>query len=82
MCYHAEGFALQCFHFVCFKHGLPQTLHDWMLAMMVVCFVVIDLIMLVVFSAVEGSRGKLGADRVLDKENEATEEGVRSSYLC
>ena len=50
--------------------------------MMVVCFVVIDLIMLVVFSAVEGSRGKLGADRVLDKENEATEEGVRSSYLC
>ena len=47
-----------------------------MLALMVLCFVVIDLVMLVVFSAVEGSKGKLGAERVLDQEHAATTEGV------
>ena len=45
--------------------------------MMVLCFVVIDLIMLVVFSTVEGIRGNLGAKRVLDEEHEAVAEGVR-----
>lgn len=53
-----------------------QKLHDWMLAVMVLCFVVIDLIMLVVFSAVEGLRGTLGAERVLDKEHSPISEGV------
>ena len=53
-----------------------QNLHDWKLALMVLCFVVIDLVMLVVFSAVEGSRGKLGAERVLDKESSTVTEGV------
>ena len=53
-----------------------QNLHDWKLALMVLCFVVIDLIMLVVFSAVEGSHGTLGAEKVLDKENNAVAEGV------
>ena len=43
---------------------------------MVLCFVVIDLVMLVVFSVVEGSKGKLGAVRVLDKEHKAITEGV------
>ena len=47
-----------------------------MLAVTVVCFVVIDLIMLVVFSTVEGIRGNLGAERVLDEENAAISEGV------
>lgn len=60
-------------------------LHDWKLALMVLCFVVIDLVMLVVFSAVEGSKGKLGADRVLDKEHKAITEGdqgrIRKYYV-
>ena len=53
-----------------------QNLHDWKLALMVLCFVVIDLVMLVGFSVVEGSKGKLGAVRVLDKEHKAITEGV------
>ena len=57
-----------------------QTLHDWMLALMVLCFVVIDLVMLVVFSAVEGLKGKLGADRVSDDESHTIEEGVRNMH--
>ena len=48
-----------------------------MLALMVLCFVVIDLVMLVVYSAVEGSRGDLGAKRVADDETNNIEEGVR-----
>ena len=38
---------------------------------------VIDVVMLVVFSAVEGSKGTLGAKRVLDDETKPIEEGVR-----
>ena len=49
--------------------------------MMVLCFVVIDLIMLVAFSVVEGSRGGLMADRVLDKEHSAIAEGVRGGSV-
>ena len=46
---------------------------------MVLCFVVIDLVMLVVFSAVEGNKGTLGAERVLDDEFQIIEEGVRNT---
>ena len=53
-----------------------QNLHDWKLALMVLCFVVIDLVILVVFSAVEGINGTLGAERVLDKESSTVTEGV------
>ena len=35
--------------------------------------------MLVVFSAVEGTRGSLGAVRVSDDESHTVEEGVRKS---
>ena len=48
-----------------------------MLALLVLCFVVIDLVMLVVYSAVQGSRGELGAERVDDEETNNIEEGVR-----
>ena len=44
---------------------------------MVLCFLVIDLAMLVVYSAVQGSRGELGAERVDDDETSNIEEGVR-----
>ena len=54
-----------------------QKLHDWMLAVMVLCFVVIDLVMLVIYSAVEGESGALGAQRVPDYETNNVEEGVR-----
>ena len=43
---------------------------------MVLCFLVIDLAMLVVYSAVQGSRGELGAERVDDDETSNVEEGV------
>ena len=48
-----------------------------MLALIVLCFVVVDLVMLVVYSAVEGARGTLGARRVADKETNNVKEGVR-----
>ena len=57
-------------------------MHDWMLGLMVLCFVVIDVVMLVVFSAVEGVQGELGAYRELDKENGAIMEGVRICRGC
>ena len=44
--------------------------------MAVLCFVVIDLIMLIIFTSVEGANGRLGAERVIDKENSAITEGV------
>ena len=59
-----------------------QKMHDWMLGLMVLCFVVIDVVMLVVFSAVEGAQGELGADRVLDEEYDAITEGVRIARVC
>ena len=58
-----------------FAHEM-QHLHDWILAIMVLCFVSIDLVMLVTFSAIEGAKGRLGAERELDPETQDTEEGV------
>ena len=40
-------------------------------------FLVIDVLMLVIFSAIEGTRGGLVAERVLDPETPAIEQGVR-----
>ena len=48
-----------------------------MLALMVLCLVVVDLIMLVVYSAVEGARGSLGASLIHDKELRKKVEGGR-----
>ena len=45
---------------------------------MVLCFLVIDVIMLVVFSVIQGASG-LSAKRVIDKETPAISEGV--SYI-
>ena len=59
-----------------------QILHDWHLALMVLAMVVIDLIILVVYTAVEGSRGNLGAVRHVDRENPVdTEEEVMVYFL-
>ena len=44
--------------------------------MMVLCFLMIDLVMLVIFSIVEGVSGDIGAKRVPDKERSATTVGV------
>ena len=44
--------------------------------MMVLCFLMIDLVMLVIFSIVEGVSGEIGAKRVPDKERSATTVGV------
>ena len=47
-----------------------------MLALMVLCLVVVDLIMLVVYSAVEGAKGSLGTSLIRDKEFREKVEGV------
>jgi gamma-aminobutyric acid type B receptor len=62
--------------------------HDWMLALMVLCFVVIDVVMLVVYSGVERAKGELGAKRVADDETHNIEEGNQGIprefyvYIC
>ncbi|CAI8014475.1 Gamma-aminobutyric acid type B receptor subunit 2 [Geodia barretti] len=59
-----------------------------MLAIMVLCFVILDLVMLVIFSLVEGLRGNLRAERVLDKEASSTTTGEQGRikefyvYVC
>ena len=52
-----------------------------MLALMVLCFVIIDLILLVVFSLAEGLQGNLTAERVVDKEHSSTTTGVGAYVL-
>ena len=49
--------------------------------MMVLCFVIIDLILLVVFSLAEGLQGNLTAERVVDKEHSSTTTGVGGYVL-
>ena len=60
-----------------------QVIRDWHLALMVLVMVVIDLIILVVYAAVEGSRGNLGAIRHVNQENpvDIEEEVYNSSFL-
>ena len=53
-----------------------------MLALMVLCLVVVDLIMLVVYSAVEGAKGSLGASLIRDKEFREKVEGVSIDKHC
>jgi len=47
---------------------------------MVLCLVVVDLIILMVYSAVEGAEGNLGATRIRDKEFREKVEGVSLLY--
>ena len=51
-------------------YGLKlQAIQDWMLALGVLLLVVIDLIILITYTAVEGARGNLSAQRVPNREN-------------
>ena len=60
-----------------------QVIHDWQLVLMVLVMVVIDLIILVVYTAVEGSRGNLEAVRHVDQENPVeTEDEVMVDFLA
>ena len=54
----------------------PQIIKDWMLALAVLLLCVVDLIILVVYTAVEGARGNLEAKRVINKENPMEIRGV------
>ena len=46
-----------------------QVIKDWMLALGVLLLVVIDLIVLITYTAVEGARGNLSTQRVTNREN-------------
>ena len=55
---------------------LIQVIKDWMLALGVLLLVVIDLIVLITYTAVEGARGNLSAKRVPNRENPEDMVGV------
>ena len=58
-----------------------QVIKDWMLALGVLLLVVIDLIVLITYTAVEGARGNLSAQRVTNRENPEDIIGVLCNYL-
>ena len=53
-----------------------QPIHDWMLALIVLSLVGIDILILGIFMAIEGAKGRLGAVTVQDRENPMSIEGV------
>ncbi len=55
-----------------------QTLTDWKLALVVLVLVMVDLVILVVYTVVEGARGNLEAERIKNRENSQDVEGVSS----
>lgn len=63
---------------------LLQTIQDWMLSLVVLAFILIDLIILVIYTIVVGVRysGKLGAIEIVHTENPKDVEGVRSNAVC
>ena len=56
--------------------GNMQTVSNWMLALCVLLLVIIDLIILITYTAVEGARGNLSAQRVPNRENSRDVSGV------
>ena len=52
-----------------------------MLALMVLLLLVMDALMLVIFSLVEGAKGDLGARAFLDKEHDNEIHGVSVQYM-
>lgn len=54
-----------------------QTISNWMLALGVLVMVRIDLIILITYTAVEGTRGNLSAQRVPNRENPEDVSGVK-----
>ena len=56
--------------------GNMQTVSNWMLALFVLLLVIIDLIILITYTAVEGVRGNLSAQRVPNRENSRDVSGV------
>lgn len=53
-----------------------QTIHDWILALIVLLLVGIDVFILTIYTAVEGARGRLSPSRVPDRETFEIIEGV------
>ncbi len=55
---------------------------DWKLALVVLVLVMVDLVILVVYTAVEGARGNLEAEKVENRENLSDVKGVSlDSYV-
>ena len=54
-----------------------QSLKDWKLALVVAVFVLIDVIILLVYTIIEGLRGNLNAMLVQNEETPSSEVGVR-----
>ena len=59
-----------------FFANIMQTVSNWMLALCVLLLVIIDLIILITYTGVEGARGNLSAQRVPNRENSRDVSGV------
>ena len=60
-----------------------QWLRDYRLALFVLCLVIIDLLILGVYTLIEGISGNLGVKLTTNRENPEETIGVRTSiYLC
>ena len=56
--------------------AIQQKLSDWKLIVVVVALVVVDLVILLVYTIVEGTMGNLEARRIANRENPTEEIGV------
>ena len=58
-----------------------QGLQDWMLVLAVFFLVGIDVVILLIYTIIEGSRGKLEAEAIQNPENPSVEQGVSMNRL-
>ena len=65
-----------------------QAVYDWMLILAVLSLVAVDIVIIIIYTAVEGSMGALQAQSIVNRENPRQEQGVRktigleTAYLC
>ena len=64
-----------------FLLALQQALQDWMLALSVAVLVAIDVIILTTYNVVEGLKGNLVAERVINPENPEDLSGVSNDRV-
>ncbi len=64
------------------RNNYLQLLSDWKLILIVLVLVLVDLVILAVYTAVEGARGNLEAERIENRENPTDTKGVSLCLTC
>ncbi len=71
---------IACF-FLCACFAFFQRLHDWKLVLAVLVLGLVDLVILAVYTIVEGIRGNLGAEKIENEENLTDVKGVSTLHV-